>query len=89
MAPNGRAELTRILQDDLDLPANPPAPTSEESVTVIVLRGGMVLYNRTHKNVEISQTRTVTPVYRTGYLGTIDSHVEPGSEKTVITLKGA
>jgi len=59
-------------------------------VTVLVVRGGRVLYNRTHENVEISQTRTVTPVYGRGPLHwgqAVDMHVEPGSERTVITLR--
>ena len=59
-------------------------------VLVTVLKGSHVLYQGTHRNCEISQTRTVTPEYGIGYQNwgqTTGMHVEPGSEKVVITLK--
>lgn len=68
-----------------------PDDPEDIPVTVLVLKGNQVLYNRTHKSVDISQTRTVTPVYGGyGYQNwgqPTDMHVELGSERTVITLK--
>jgi hypothetical protein len=59
-----------------------PGGSPDDKVTVIVLKGDKVMYNRTHSDVEISQTRKVTPEYRWDYQNcgqTTGLHVEPGS----------